>query len=169
MKPADRAFFPSPSRHPRYVPDLPVAELGFAEQFLIWAMRVQWSHIGDGRQNSLVVQRAFDKLDMPEGASLIAELTEALIGASARPSSVPCPKWRVLTGDEARLLNFLAALQARDGAPLAFFAPEWCLPSHAAIWPPAQRLALACTAAGLHLGSMRADAPTLRLAMPQLH
>src|SRR3546814_18317365 len=93
-------------------------------------MRVQWTHIGDGRQQSLVLQRACAALDMPEGAALVAELTEALMRATQRPLSVPCPQWRVLTSDEARLLGFITALQSRDGTPPPACDPE----TH----PPAQ-------------------------------
>lgn len=170
MKQADRAYFPSPCRRPAYFPDQPVGDLGFCEQFAIWAMRIQWAHIGDGRQRSLVLQRAFDALDMPEGAALVAQLTEALIAASARPLSVPCPKWRVLTGDEARVLCFLAALQARDGTPLAACDPDWRSASgRSSVWEPAQRLALAFAAAGLHFGMTRMGEPPFPLAMPRLH
>ncbi|HUD50141.1 hypothetical protein [Parvibaculum sp.] len=170
MKQADRAFFPAPPRRPAYVADQPVAELGFAEQFATWAMRVQWTHIGDGRQQSLVLQRAFDALDMPEGAELVAELTEALIRSTRRPLSIPCPKWRVLTGDEARLLAFVAAMQARDGTPLADCDPDWRAPkTGSSVWAPAQRLALAFAAAGLRFGMTRMGEPPFPLAMPRLH
>lgn len=170
MKQADRAYFPTPRMPSRYAPDMPLAELGFSEQFLTWAMRVQWAHIGDGRQLSLVLQRAFDALDMPEGAGLIADLTEALIETTTRPLAIPCPKWRVLTGDEARLLNFLAALQARDGTPLADCDPEWRSPSAgSAVWRPAQKLAIAFAAAGLRFGMERAGVPPFPLVMPALH
>lgn len=170
MKQADRACFPMPPRLPLYAPDQPVAELGFAEQFATWAMRVQWTHVGDGRQRSLVLQHAFDALDMPEGASLVAELTQALIETTRRPLSVPCPKWRVLTSDEARLLRFFAALQARDGTPLADCDPEWRAPTNgSAVWPPAQRLALAFAAAGLHFGMTCMGATPFPLAMPRLN
>lgn len=170
MRPADRAQFSAPAPRPSFRADQPVGELGFAEQFVIWAMRVQWTHIGDGRQQSLVLQRACASVDMPEGAALVAELTGALMRATQRPLSVPCPKWRVLTGDEARLLSFIAALQARDGTPLALCDPEWRSPSHAmSIWAPAQRLALALGAAGLHLGAMWMGEAAFPLAMPQMH
>jgi hypothetical protein len=170
MRPADRAQFSTPSPRLSFRADQPVGELGFAEQFVIWAMRVQWTHIGDGRQQSLVVQRACRVIDMPEGASLVAELTEGLMHACERPLSVPCPKWRVLTSDEARLLGFIAALQTRDGAPLIACDPEWRSPAHAkSIWAPAQRLALALGAAGLHLGTMQMGEAAFPAAMPQLH
>lgn len=170
MRPTDRAYFAAPSPRPSFRADQPVGELGFAEQFLIWAMRVQWTHIGDGRQQSLVVQRACVAADMPEGAALVAELTGALMRASNRPLSVPCPKWRVLTSDEARLLGFIAALQARDGTPLSACDPEWRSPRHAmSIWAPAQRLALALAAAGFYLGATRMNEAAFPLAAPQLH
>jgi hypothetical protein len=107
---------------------------------------------------------------MPEGAALVAELTGALMRTTQRPLSVPCPKWRVLTGDEARLLGFIAALQSRDGTPLAACDPEWRSPSHAtSIWAPAQRLALALGAAGLYLGATRMGETAFPLIMPQMH
>ena len=170
MRPAERSFFPTPSRNASYRADQPLAELGFAEQFVTWAMRVQWTHIGDGRQRSMVVQRAFDAMDMPEGAALVAELTEALMKASARPLAVPCPKWRVLTSDEARLLAFVGAMQARDGTPLAACDPEWRTPAGASsVWLPAQRLALALTAAGLRFGAARHGATEFPLSAPLMH
>ncbi|HEX7775064.1 MAG TPA: hypothetical protein VF449_00890 [Parvibaculum sp.] len=170
MRPAERSYYPMPSRQAAYRADQPVAELGFAEQFVTWAMRVQWTHIGDGKQRSMVVQRAFDAMDMPEGAALIAELTEALMKATARPLAVPCPKWRVLTSDEARLLTFVGAMQARDGTPLAACDPEWRTPAHASsVWTPAQRLALALAAAGLRFGAARQGETYFPRAAPRLH
>ncbi len=170
MRPADRAQFSTPSPRLSFRADQPIGELGFAEQFVTWAMRIQWTHIGDGRQQSLVLQRACAALDMPEGAALVAELTEALMRATQRPLSVPCPKWRVLTSDEARLLDFITALQSRDGSPLAVCDPEWRSPAHAtSIWAPAQRLALALSAAGLHLGTTQMGETPFPLAIPQLH
>lgn len=156
MRPADLLPFPAPRPRPRpaFYAEQAVSDLGFAAQFVIWAMRVQWNHIGDGRQTSLVVERACNAAVMPEGASLIAELTEALTHASSRPLAIPCPKWRVLTSDEARLLSFLAAMQTRDGTPLTECDAEWRDTRHArSIWVPAQRLALALGAAGLYLNA----------------
>lgn len=170
MRPAERSFYPTPSHRTSYRADQPVAELGFAEQFVTWAMRVQWTHIGDGKQRSMVLQRAFDAMDMPEGATVIAELTEALMKASARPLAVPCPKWRVLTSDEARLLAFVGAMQARDGTPLAQCDPEWRSAAHASsVWLPAQRLALALAAAGLRFGATRHGAMEFPLSAPLIH
>tara|TARA_R110000824_G_scaffold118960_18_gene272535 strand:- start:64893 stop:65405 length:513 start_codon:yes stop_codon:yes gene_type:complete len=152
MQPADLAPYSRPTPQNGFAVEQAVSDLGFAAQFLTWAMRVQWTHIGDGKHVSRVVERACHAAEMPEGAALIAELTDALIRASSRPLSIPCPKWRVLTGDEARLLGFVAALQARDGTPLAACDSEWREPRHAsAIWAPAQRLALAMSAAGFYL------------------
>lgn len=152
MRPADLSQFRPPRSRPAFYVEQAIGDLGFGAQFVIWAMRVQWTHIGDGKQTSLVVERACNAADMPEGASLFAELTEALTHASSRPLAIPCPKWRVLTSDEARLLGFVAAMQARDGTPLAECDAEWREPRHASsIWVPAQRLALALSAAGLYL------------------
>ncbi len=154
MRPADLLPFLAPRPPPAFYAEQAVGDLGFGAQFVIWAMRVQWAHIGDGKQISLVVERACNAADMPEGASLITELTEALTRATSRPLSIPCPKWRVLTGDEARLLGFVAAMQARDGTPLALCDAEWRGARHArSVWVPAQRLALALSAAGLYLNA----------------
>jgi len=152
MRPADLSQFLSPRPRPTFHVEQAVADLGFAAQFVVWAMRVQWTHIGDGHETSLVVQRACNAAHMPEGAALVAELTNALMRATSRPLAIPCPKWRVLTNDEARLLGFLSAMQMRDGTPLMECDAEWREPRHAsAIWNPAQRLALALSAAGLYL------------------
>lgn len=154
MRLADLAPFNAPRPQTTFYVEQALSDLGFAAQFVVWAMRVQWNHIGDGRQTSLVVARACNAADMPEGAALVAELTEALMSASSRPLSFPCPKWRVLTGDEARLLGFIAAMQARDGTPLMECDAEWRSPRHAtSVWAPAQRLALALSAAGFFLAS----------------
>lgn len=169
MKPADRALFPNPLPRPAYVADQPLAELGFAEQFAIWAVRVQWTHIGTGKQRSRVLQGAFDALDMPEGAELVAELTDALMQVTGRPLSIPCPKWRVLTTDEARILAFLAALQARDGRPLAACDPAWASRDAKGLWAAAQRLAIAFCSVGLRLGMTRMAELPFPLAMPRLH
>lgn len=154
MRPADLSQFLAPRLRPAFYVEQAVGDLGFGAQFVTWAMRVQWTHIGDGKQTSLIVARACNAADMPEGASLIAELTEALTRASSRPLAIPCPKWRVLTGDEARLLGFVAAMQTRDGTPLTECDAEWRDARHArAVWVPAQRLALALSAAGLYLSA----------------
>lgn len=152
MRPADLSQFLAPRPQATFRVEQAVGDLGFAAQFVVWAMRVQWTHIGDGNEISLMVQRACHAAQMPEGAALIAELTGALMRATSRPLAIPCPKWRVLTGDEARLLSFVAAMQARDGTPLMECDAEWRKPDQAsAIWQPAQRLALALSAAGLYL------------------
>lgn len=169
MKQADRALFPNPLPRPAYVADQPLAELGFAEQFAIWTLRVQWTHIGTGKQPSRLLQSAFNALDIPEGAALVAELTDALMQVTGRPLSIPCPKWRVLTTDEARILAFLAALQARDGRPLAACDPAWASPDAKDLWAAAQRLSIAFSTAGLRLGRAPHGELPFPLAMPRLH
>lgn len=153
MKPAAAAAFEQPAA--AYAPDQPLGELGFAEQFVVWCLRVQWRHGLEGARPALLVQRAFDALDLPGGAELVADLAAALGRAVARPLSIPCPHWRVLTNDEARILAFVGALQRQDRADAGPFerhggaAPCGASPVRA----PAQRLALALSAAGLRLGN----------------
>ena len=162
MKPEDLfCFYPSPARF-FYASDKPVAELGFVEQLTVWALRVQWPLTGDRGRRHALLQRTFHLLQVPEGGALITAIVEALRTTTSRPLSVPCPGWRVLTSDEARLLSFLAALQQREGTPLAACEPEWRTGEQGtAIWQPAQRLALAFAAAGLHFGTARlAEQPT---------
>jgi hypothetical protein len=154
----------------RYAPDQPLNELGFAEQFLVWSLRVQWRVTAEGAETkSHLLQRAFDALQMPDGPAIVAELAAVLALTVQRPLSIPCPRWRVLTSDEVRLLNFTAALQRRDGTPGAALDPSWATaPSGASpIWVPAQRLALAFSAAGLIFGSA-CQGPSFPEAMPRL-
>ncbi len=100
-----------------YAPDQPLAELGFAEQFLVWSLRVQWRVSDEGAEKSVLLQRAFDALEMPDGAAMIAELAGALSQTVQRPLSIPCPRWRVLTSDEVRVLTFVSALQKQGSSP----------------------------------------------------
>lgn len=153
-----------------YSPDQPLAELGFAEQFVVWSLRVQWRVAEDGTERSVLLQRAFDALELPGGAAMVAELAAALTRTVQRPLSIPCPHWRVLTSDEVRVLNFIAALQRQGASPRAAIDPSW----HAApcgaspIWAPAQRLALTLAAAGLTLGTASYSGVPFPEAMPRL-
>lgn len=153
-----------------YAPDQPLAELGFAEQFLVWSLRVQWRVAEDGAERSVLLQRAFDALELPGGAAMVAELAAALTRTVQRPLSIPCPRWRVLTSDEVRVLNFVAALQRHGASPRATLDPAWrAAPCGASpIWAPAQRLALALSAAGLVLGTAGHSAVPFPEAMPRL-
>ncbi|MBX3446222.1 hypothetical protein [Parvibaculum sp.] len=153
-----------------YAPDQPLSELGFAEQFLVWSLRVQWRVTAEGAgTKSHLLQRAFDALQMPEGPAIVAELAAVLALTVKRPLSIPCPRWRALTSDEVRLLNFVAALQRRDGQPGAALDPSWATAPCGAspIWVPAQRLALAFSAAGLVFGSA-SQGLSFPEAMPRL-
>ena len=153
-----------------YGPDQPLCELGFAEQFLVWSLRVQWRVSDEGAERSVLLQRAFDALDLPGGAAMVAELAGALTRTVQRPLSIPCPRWRVLTSDEVRVLNFVAALQRQGTNPRATLDPAWvAAPCGASpIWAPAQRLALALSAAGLILGNTNAPASPFPEAMPRI-
>ncbi|MEQ8266455.1 MAG: hypothetical protein RH982_04605 [Parvibaculum sp.] len=153
-----------------YAPDQPLAELGFAEQFLVWSLRVQWRVSEDGAEHSVLLQRAFDALELHGGAALVAELAAALTRTVQRPLSIPCPRWRVLTSDEVRVLNFVAALQRHGASPRAALDPAWrAAPCGASpIWAPAQRLALALSAAGLVLGTASHSSVPFPEAMPRL-
>lgn len=155
---------------PAYAPDQPLSELGFAEQFLVWSLRVQWRVKADGVDKSLPLQRAFDALDMPEGPAIVAELAAVLSLTVKRPLSIPCPRWRALTSDEVRILNFIAALQRQDGSPRAALDPSWAAAPCGAspIWVPAERLALAFSSAGLMLGAANCAATPFPEAMPRL-
>jgi hypothetical protein len=170
MRPADLSQFPVPRQRATFHVEQAVGDLGFAAQFVVWAMRVQWNHIGDGKEISLVIERACHAINMPEGAALVAELAEGLMRATSRPLAIPCQKWRVLTSDEARLLSFIAAMQMHDGTPLTECDAEWRQPRHASsIWTPAQRLALALSAAGLFLALPSAKGVTPFDATPRYH
>lgn len=170
MKPdmaASRMFSADPKR--AYTPDQPLSELGFAEQFTVWCLRVQWRISADGVEKSILLQRGFDALDMPEGAEMVAELARALSRSVQRPLSIPCPHWRVLTSDEVRILNFIAALQQGTGSH-ARLDPGWMAApcSTSSIWAPAQRFALALSAAGLTLRAVFQSPSPFPEAMPRL-
>ena len=75
MKPAPAAIFENPAA--AYMPEQPLSELGFAEQFVVWCLRVQWRTAEDGAARPLLVQRAFDALEMPGGAEIVADLAQA--------------------------------------------------------------------------------------------
>lgn len=170
MRPAKYHPFPKSSPQSRFHADQPLAELGFAEQFAVWCLRVQWRMPEEGKEPSVLLQRAFDALDLPGGAALVAELASALTRTVPRPLSIPCPRWRVLTSDEVRVLNFIAALQRQGANPRAALDPSFmAAPCGASpIWAPAQKLALALSAAGLMLGSAHAPASPFPEAMPRI-
>lgn len=168
MKPAEAAI---PARSvSTYAPDQPLGELGFAEQFVVWCLRVQWRIAENGASPSLLVQRAFDALELPGGAELVADLAAALTRSIGRPLSIPCPHWRVLTNDEARILDLMAGLQGQTPMAADRFgrggpaAPCGASP----VWAPAQRLALALSAAGLTLGNGLQPGAAFPQAMPRL-
>ena len=167
MKPAPAAIFENPAA--AYTPEQPLSELGFAEQFVVWCLRVQWRTAEDGAARPLLVQRAFDALEMPGGAEIVADLAQALRRAVARPLSIPCPHWRVLTSDEARILGFVGALQRQERASPPFARHGGAVPCGASpVWAPAQRLALALSAAGLRLGNGLQPGGAFPEAMPRL-
>lgn len=154
-----------------YAPDQPLSELGFAEQFLVWSLRVQFRIAVEDKGNSFPLQRAFDALDMPEVPAIVAELAAVLALTVKRPLSIPCPRWRTLTSDEARILKFIAALQQRNGSPRNALDPSWATAPCGAspLWVSAQRLALAFASAGLMFGATRyASPPPFPAAMPRL-
>ncbi|MDO8838848.1 MAG: hypothetical protein Q7V31_07935 [Parvibaculum sp.] len=168
MKPAEAAI---PARSvSTYAPDQPLGELGFAEQFVVWCLRVQWRIAENGAPPSLLVQRAFDALELPGGAELVADLAAALTRSIGRPLSIPCPHWRVLTNDEARILDLMAGLQGQTPmAPVRFGRGGHAAPCGASpVWAPAQRLALALSAAGLTLGNGLQPGAAFPQAMPRL-
>lgn len=171
MKSAEATFdiFSSPKAR-AYAPDQPLAELGFAEQFLVWSLRVQWRVSDEGAEKSVLLQRAFDALEMPDGAAMVAELAGTLSRAVQRPLSIPCPRWRVLTSDEVRVLNFVSALQKQGSSPRAALDPAWAAAPCGAspIWAPAQRIALALSASGLVLGTAAQSASAFPDAMPRM-
>ena len=170
MKPAAALPHIHAAEPSRFHADQPLAELGFAEQFAVWCLRVQWRMPEEGKERSVLLQRAFDALDLPGGAALVAELAGALTRTVQRPLSIPCPRWRVLTSDEVRVLHFIAALQRQGASPRAALDPSWvAAPCGASpIWAPAQKLALALSAAGLMLGNAHAPASPFPEAMPRI-
>jgi hypothetical protein len=170
MKSAAAAVDPFCRTVRSYAPDQPLAELGFAEQFVVWSLRVQWRVAEDGATRSVLLQRAFDALEMPDGAAMVAELASALTRCVQRPLSIPCPRWRVLTSDEVRVLNFVSALQRHGASPQAALDRSWqAAPCGASPnWGPAQRLALALSAAGLTLGMSAPSSAAFPEAMPRL-
>ncbi|NIJ41854.1 hypothetical protein FHS78_002144 [Parvibaculum indicum] len=163
MKPLDRPL--QPSRQSRQAPPYHAAQsmndLGFCEQFTVWAVRTQWPH-GEAAEETRLIDDAFAALDLPEGCHLVADFTKALRQTISRPLGIPDPTTPRLTDDEAQMLRFLAGLQglARcEGSP--------CLASPA--WRPALRLVIALNAAGLHFGGRWYESASFPEALPQLH
>lgn len=170
MKPTNYVELKEPiPTHPSYRPGQAMETLGFPEQFLVWAMRIGWAHQSGNRDAHLLLYGAFDRLDMPEGADLVGDMITNLRASIARPLAFPCPKWRSLTGDEARLLSFLAALQSQGDMPFdecpASLDMRW--PSD--LWRASHRLALAFGAAGLYLGIGFGGPGAFPHSMPSLH
>ena len=163
MKPLERPL--SSSRQSRQKPPYhdgqSLNDLGFCEQFTIWAVRTQWPH-GEMDEETRLIDDAFAALDLPEGCHLVADFTRALRQTVSRPLIIPEPKTPRLTGDEARMLQFLAGLQglARcEGTP--------CLASPA--WRPALRLVIALNAASLSFGGRWYESASFPEALPVLH
>ena len=53
MKPAPTSIFENPAA--AYMPEQPLSELGFSEQFVVWCLRVQWRAAEDGAARPLRV------------------------------------------------------------------------------------------------------------------
>lgn len=64
---------------------------------------------------------------------------------------------------------FLAAMQTRDGTPLAACDPAWASRDAKSLWAAAQRLAIAFNATGLRFGMTRMGELPFPHAMPRLH
>ncbi|MGX1197250.1 hypothetical protein [Parvibaculum sp. MBR-TMA-1.3b-4.2] len=163
MKPLER---PQISRHetrqtPPYRDGQSMNDLGFCEQFTVWAVRTQWPH-GENTEETRLIDDAFAALDLPEGCHLVADFTKALRQTVSRPLVIPEPTTPRLTHDEAQMLRFLAGLQGLaqcEGTP--------CLASPA--WRPALRLVIALNAAGLRFGGRWYESASFPEALPQLH
>lgn len=163
MKPMERPLISSrqPRERPPYHEGQSMNDLGFCEQFTVWAVRTQWPH-GETTKETRLIDDAFAALDLPDGCHLVADFTQALRQCVSRPLTIPDPKTPRLTSDEANLLRFLAGLQglARcEGMP--------CLASPA--WRPALRLVIALNAAGLRFGGRWYESASFPEALPRLH
>ena len=163
MKPMERPLI-SPretNQTPHYCEGQSMNDLGFCEQFTVWAVRTQWPH-DETDEETRLIDDAFAALDLPEGCHLVADFTKALRQTVSRPLTIPGPKTPRLTSDEANMLRFLAGLQGLascEGTP--------CLAS--AAWRPALRLVIALNAAGLRFGGRWYESAPFPEALPVLH
>jgi hypothetical protein len=105
-----------------------VQALRFPRQFLLWAIR-QWTHVGRDLAATALIREAFARLHMHDGYDALTLLLEALLSTTPRPLCWRCPNAPTLSGDEARLLDAIAFLQAdAEDAAADEFARLW--PAH---------------------------------------
>jgi len=148
----------------RYVPGTDLATFGFAEQFLVWATRA--AHMGSDRGYGQVrLDAAFAAIDAPNALPCLLDFLRDLEQQFGRPLAAPCFKWRAVLADEARVLTLVSRFQgAAAGVPGSL--PKLSAP----LLQTGQRLAMALSAAGLHLHPVTRHAtPTWPNGMPVLH
>ncbi len=151
----------------RYQSGTELADLCFAEQFLVWATRATHTtqlglDCGCGRAR---LEAAFAAIDAPDALPRFLEFLKDLETQFGRPLGSPCYKRQSLQADEACVLNLVDQFQTAvlgDG-PVPSNLSDAALKS-------GQHLALALSAAGVQLQPMfsayKQDWPN---GMPVLH
>lgn len=137
----------TPSAHLSYRPGTALRDLGFSEQFLVWATRV----IGmgkEGKQTYIRLESAFAAAETPDSFPLLQQFIGLIEIELGRPLASPCLRWRELLADEARILSLLSGFQASlSGAGVSPETQSLSTPLRLT----GQRLALSLSAAGLYL------------------
>ena len=95
---------------PAAMPD--VGALGFAAQFLVWALR---SWVGAFKANqdfAVLTEHAFARFGLAQSAASIDAAMTIVAASASRSIDIRCIKCRFLSPDEAIVIDAVAAIQA---------------------------------------------------------
>jgi hypothetical protein len=155
------SFAPAPSlRSPKLL-----AELGFAEQLVLWAMRMWGAGYRLGHSPDDVLAQAFEKIGLTNGRQCLEEFMVALTAGAARGIGLQCVCRKEIGEDEALLLDILRQRDFATGQA-AFLLEDMltrtALPIAAV---KAQALAAAFNAANLRFPRRLPDAASTGLSV----
>jgi hypothetical protein len=95
-------------------------DLGFAEQVLLWAIRVWVVGYHHQRPATTVLDSAFEFLGAPNAAALLNRAMMAVGAAGRRQIDIRPPCYRELSADERRLLEILGLAQQTNADAYRF-------------------------------------------------
>jgi hypothetical protein len=146
-----------------------LAELGFAEQLVLWAMRMWGAGYRLGHSPDDVLAQAFEKIGLTNGRQCLEEFMVVLTAGAARGIGLQCVCRKEIGEDEALLLDILRLSQRDFATGQAAFLLEdmltrTALPIAAV---KAQALAAAFNAANLRFPRRLPDAASTGLSVAQ--
>jgi hypothetical protein len=89
-----------------------VGTLGFAAQFLVWALRSWVGAFKSNQDFALVTEDAFQRFGLAGAATSIDAAMMIVAASASRSIDIRCIKCRFLSPDEAIVIDAIAAIQA---------------------------------------------------------